>query len=72
MNLTAHQYGFHSANMVIEDHHYQGSADTITQLAVAIASDRYMVANMTATNSKLTLKLETSQAYVHKLKKDIA
>jgi hypothetical protein len=29
-NQTAHQSGFHSANMMIEDHHYQGTSDTIT------------------------------------------
>jgi hypothetical protein len=72
MNQSAHQSGFHSANMMIEDHHYQGTADTIAQLAVATASDRDTVATLTATNAKLILQLETSQAYVQKLKEDIA
>jgi hypothetical protein len=71
-NQTAHHSVFHSANMTIEYHHYQGTADTIAQLAVATASDRDTVATLTATNAKLTLKLETSQAYVQKLKEDIA
>jgi hypothetical protein len=71
MNQTAQQSGFHSANMMIEHHPYQGTADAIAQLALATASDRDTVATMTATNAKLTLKLETSQAYVQKLKEDI-
>jgi hypothetical protein len=58
--------------MMIEDHHYQGTADSIAQLAVATAWDRETVAFLTATNAKLTLQLETSQAYVQKLKEDIA
>jgi hypothetical protein len=37
-NQTAQQFGFHSANMMIEDHHYQGTADAIAQLAVETAS----------------------------------
>jgi hypothetical protein len=39
---------------------------------VATASDRNTVAIFTATNAKLTLQLETLQAYVQKLKEDIA
>jgi hypothetical protein len=70
-NHTAHQSGFHSANMMIEHHPYQGTADAIAQLAVATASDRDTVATLTATNAKLTLQLETYQAYVQKLKEDI-
>jgi hypothetical protein len=70
-NHTAHQYGFHGANMMIEHHPYQGNADAITQLAVATASDQDMVATLTATNTKLTLQLETYQSYVKKLKEDI-
>jgi hypothetical protein len=62
MNHNAQQSGFHSANIMIEHHHYQGTADAIAQLAVATASDRDTVAIMTATNVKLTLQLETSQA----------
>jgi hypothetical protein len=49
---------------MIEYHHYQGTADAIAQLAVAAASDRDTVATLTATNAKLTLQLETSQACV--------
>jgi hypothetical protein len=57
---------------MIENHPYQGTTDAIAQLAVATASDQDMVATLTATNAKLTLQLETSQAYVKKLKEDIA
>jgi hypothetical protein len=67
-NQTYQQSGFYSANMMIEYHHYQGTSDAITQLAVATASDRDTVATLTATNYKLTLQLETSQAYLQKLK----
>jgi hypothetical protein len=63
-NHTDQQSGFHSANMTIENHPYQGTTGAIAQLAVATASDRDTVATLTATNSKLTLQLETSQAYV--------
>jgi hypothetical protein len=38
---------------------------------VRTASDRDTVATLTATNTKLTLQLETSQAYVQKLKEYI-
>jgi hypothetical protein len=71
-NQSSKQSGFHSANMIIEYHHYQGTADVITQLPVATASDRDTVATLTATNAKLTLQLETSQAYAQKLKEYIA
>jgi hypothetical protein len=64
MNQTAQQSGFHSASMMIEHHPYQVTADAIAQLTVATSSYRKTVANLTATNSKLTLQLETSQAYV--------
>jgi hypothetical protein len=69
---TAHQSGFHSANMTIENHPFQGTADAIAQLAVATASDRDMVATLTDTNTKFTSQLKVSQAYVKKLKEDIA
>jgi hypothetical protein len=45
--------------MTIEYHHYQGTAESITQLVVAAASDRDTVATLTATNAKLILQLET-------------
>jgi hypothetical protein len=57
--------------MMIEHHPYQGTVDAIAQLAVATALDRDKVATLNATNAKLTLQLETSQAYVQKLKKNI-
>jgi hypothetical protein len=45
--------------------------DAIAQLSVATASDHDTLATLTATNAKLTLQLETSQAYVKKIKEDI-
>jgi hypothetical protein len=61
----------HFAAAMIENHPHQGTADAIAQLTVATASDRGTVATLTATNVKLTLQLETSQAYVKKLKEYI-
>jgi hypothetical protein len=58
--------------MMLEYHHYKGTSDAIAQLAVATASDRETVAILTATNAKLALQLETSQAYAQKLKEEIA
>jgi hypothetical protein len=69
-NQTAHQSGCHSANMMIQNHPYKGTANAIAQLTVA--SDHDTVVTLTTTNAKLILKLETSQTYVKKLKKDIA
>jgi hypothetical protein len=71
-NQIDQQSGFHSANLMIEDHHYQGTADSIAQLVVATALDRENVAILTAINAKLTLQFEISQAYVQKLKEEIA
>jgi hypothetical protein len=72
-NQTSQQSGLHSANIMIEHHpyHYEWTADAIAQLLLATASDRDMVTNLTATNSKLALQLETSEAYVQKLKEYI-
>jgi hypothetical protein len=70
-NKTAQQSGFYSSNMTIELHPYQGTADTIAQLAVTTDSDLGTVATLTETNANLTLQLETSQAYIQKLKEDI-
>jgi hypothetical protein len=58
--------------MMIENHPFQGTADAIAQLAVATASDHDTVATLTAINAKLTLQLDMSQAYIKKLKEDIA
>jgi hypothetical protein len=57
---------------MIKNHPYQVTTDAIAQLSVAAASDRDMVANLMATDVKLTLQLDTSQGYVKKLKEDIA
>jgi hypothetical protein len=70
-NQTAQQSGFHSAYVMIENHPYQGTTYAIAQLAVAMASDHDTVATLTATNAKLTLQLEMSQAYVKKIKEYI-
>jgi hypothetical protein len=59
-NQTAHQSGFHSANMMIEqgrDETMQDTVDAITQLATATASDRGTVATLTTTNAKLATQL---------------
>jgi cell division protein FtsB len=50
----------------------QGTVDYITQLVTATASDRGTVAPLNATNAKLAARLETYQAYIKKLKEDIA
>jgi hypothetical protein len=74
-NQTAHQSGFHSANMMIE----QGSEETmkdiinaISQLATATASDRGTVATLTTTNAKLAKQLQDAQAQIAQLKDEIA
>jgi hypothetical protein len=73
-NQTAHQYGFHSANMMIEqgrDDSMQETAETIAQLATATASDRGTVATMTTTNAKLANQLEAAHALIAQLKSEI-
>jgi hypothetical protein len=55
-NQTAQQSGFHSANMMIEqgrDDSMQETAESIAQLATAMASDWGTVAKLTTTNAKL-------------------
>jgi hypothetical protein len=75
---TAQQSGFHSANMMIEqgrEETMQDTADAITQLATATASDRGTVATLTTTNAKLAklaTQLEAAQAHIEKLKDEIA
>jgi hypothetical protein len=73
-NQTAHQSGFHSANMMIE-HSHEGTlkctTDDIAQLKMATTSDRGTMATLTATNAKLTSQLKVSQAYTKKLKEEI-
>jgi hypothetical protein len=66
---------FHSANMMIDNNRngaLQGTVDTIAQLVIATASDHRTVMTLTATNSKLTMQLEASQAYIKKLNEEIA
>jgi hypothetical protein len=70
-NQTAQQFVFHSANMMIENHPYQGTTDTTAQLEVATALDRDMVDTLTTANAKLILQLNTLQAYINKLNEDI-
>jgi hypothetical protein len=70
-NQTTQQSGFYSDKIMVEDHHYQGTADAIAQLEVTTASDHDTAATLTDTNVKLTLQLETLQAYVQKLHEDI-
>jgi hypothetical protein len=49
----------------------QGTANAISKLAVATASDCGTVAMPTATNAKLTKQCEEAQAYTKKIKQDI-
>jgi hypothetical protein len=73
-NQTAHQSGFHSANMMIEqgrDESMQDTADAIAQLATATASDRGTVATLTTTNAKLATQLEAAHALIAELKNEI-
>jgi hypothetical protein len=74
-NQTAHQSGFHSATMMIEqgrDDSMQDTVDAIAQLATATASDRGTVATLTTTNDKLVNQLESAQALIAQLKNEIA
>jgi hypothetical protein len=74
-NQTSQQYGFHSANMMIEqgrDDSMQETVDAIAQLATATASDRGMVATLTTTNAKLVNQLEAAHALIAQLKNEIA
>jgi hypothetical protein len=74
-NQTAHQSGFHSANMMIErgsDETMQDTADTITQLATATASDRGTVATLTTTNAKLATQLKAAHAQIAQLNNEVA
>jgi hypothetical protein len=74
-NQTAHQSGFHSANMMIEqgrEETMQDTVDAIAQLATATASDRGTVATLTTTNAKLATQLEAAQAHIAQLKNEIA
>jgi hypothetical protein len=74
-NQTAHQSGFHSANMMIEQGHdesMQDIVDAIAQLATATASDRGTVATLTTTNARLATQLKATHAQIAQLKNEIA
>jgi hypothetical protein len=74
-NQTAQQYGFHSANMMIEqgrDESMQDTVDAIAQLATATASDRGTVATLTTPNAKLTNQPEAAHALTAQLKNEIS
>jgi hypothetical protein len=71
-NKTAHQSGFHSANMMIQQGHgytMQYTVDAIAQLAMI--SDRRTVATLTTTNAKLASQMEAAQAYIKMVKDEI-
>jgi hypothetical protein len=73
-NQTAHQSGFHSANIMIEQvrgYTMQYTVDVIAQLATSMTSDRIPVATLTATDGKLAIQLEIAQAYIKILKEEI-
>jgi predicted RNase H-like nuclease (RuvC/YqgF family) len=74
-NQTAHQSGFQSANMMIEqgrEETMQDTVDRIAQSATATASDRGTVATLTTTNTKLATQIEAAQAEIALLKNKIA
>jgi hypothetical protein len=74
-NQTAHQSGFRSANMMIEqgrDDSIQETAEAIAQLAKSTASDRGTVATLTTTNDKLANQLEAAHALIAQLENKIA
>jgi hypothetical protein len=65
-NQTAHQSGFHSANMMIEqglEETMQDTVDEIAQLATATASDRGTGATLTTTNAKLATQLSHAACF---------
>jgi hypothetical protein len=73
-NQTAHQSGFNSANMMIEqgrDDSMQDTGNAISQLATATASYRGTVVTLTTTNAKLANQLEDTHAQIAQLKKEI-
>jgi hypothetical protein len=73
-NQTAQQSGFHSANVMVEQGRgdtMKGTVDAIAQLATSTASDRGMVATLTATNAKLASQLKPAQAYTKIIKDKI-
>jgi hypothetical protein len=73
-NQTAHQSGFYSANMMIEqsrDESMQETAEAIALLVTATASDRGTVATLTTTNTKLANQLEKAHALIAQLKSNI-
>jgi hypothetical protein len=74
-NQTAHQSGFHSANMMIKQGRDESMQDTvyaIAQLATATASDCRTVATLTTTDAKLATQLEAAHAQIAQLKNEIA
>jgi hypothetical protein len=74
-NQTAHQSGFHSANMTIEqcrDDSMQETAEAIAQMAIATASDWGTVATLTTTNAQLANQHEAAHALIAQLKSKIA
>jgi hypothetical protein len=74
-NQTAQHSGFHSANMMIEQscpESMNETAEAITQLATATASDRSTVATLTTKNAKLASQLEAANALIAQLKNEIA
>jgi hypothetical protein len=74
-NQTAHQSGFHSANMMIEhgrEETIQDTVNEISQLATSTSSDCGTVATLTTTNAKLATQLEAAKAQIAQLKDEIA
>jgi hypothetical protein len=74
-NQTTQHYGFHSANMLIEqgrDDSMKETAEAIAHLATATASDRGTATTLTTTNKKLGNQLKAAHTLIAQLKKDIS
>jgi hypothetical protein len=70
-NQTAHQSGFHSANLMIEQGRYDSMQETeeaIAQMDTATSSDRGTLATLTTTNAKLANQLEAARDLISQLK----
>jgi hypothetical protein len=74
-NQTAQHFGFHSANIMIEqgqNESMQDTANAIAQLATSTDSDRGTVTTLNTTNAKLATQLEAAHALIAQLKNEIA
>ena len=63
--------GYHKANYMGNNTHYEETALALANLATATAADRQVMANLTNTIKALTKQLVNSQAEVNKLKNQL-